>query len=442
MARHRALIKALGCKVNQCDAEAVSSELRAAGFDIVGDSDAHGSSDASADVCVVFTCSVTAEGDRKSRQMIRHLIREHPNALMVAASCYAEIRPEELRAIPDVDLVIGTSEMETLAPRICETLDLSRAESDHVATAKSCRRTRAFVKIQDGCDQFCSYCQIPLTRGLPRSRDIWEILQEVRVFVEHGHPEVVLCGIRLGAFGMETGRPEALPDLLRELDLLPGLVRYRLSSIEPNDFGEPLLAALPKLQRLAPHFHIPLQSGSDFILQRMNRRYATQHYQSLIERLQSEIPKLAISTDVLVGFPGETEEQAQETEDFLARMCFSKVHLFPFSPRPDTAAAKMKPRVASDEVRRRKKSLEEIAIRGACQFRQRFIGASLSVLIEGKGFVSPKTGERFLTGFSENYLRVAIASTRALPLRQGRVYDTVITRLDRDTLIGDVPRAS
>ncbi len=433
--QHRAVIRSLGCKVNQCDAEATASELRAAGCVILDDSDATSLDESPADLCIVYTCSVTAEGDRKSRQMIRHLIREHPNALMVVAGCYAEVRPDDLRTIDGVDMVVGTSDAAQLLPQIYAALDIMEPDGEKSCSEDSCRRTRAFVKIQDGCDQFCSYCQIPLTRGTPHSRDTGTILKEVRGFVEHGHLEVVLCGIRLGAFGMDRGDPNALAELLRQLDTIEGLVRYRLSSIEPNDFGEPLLKALPELKKLAPHFHIPLQSGSDTVLQRMNRRYTAQDYQSLIKRLQSLIPNLAVSTDVLVGFPGETEEEARETEVFVEKMLFSKVHLFPFSPRPGTVAADLKPRISAADVRCRKRRLEGVTLAGAIQFRKRFVGSTLQVLIEGKELVASETGKMFRTGFSENYLRVAIPTSCEQPLRAGEVYDTVIERLDRNMLL-------
>ena len=402
-----ALVHTLGCKVNRYDAERICAELQELGLEIVSEKSATDRN--SVDVCLVFTCSVTAESDRKSRQAIRRLVRRHPNALMVAASCYAEVRPEDLRAIPGVDLVIGTSNLDTLVAEVRNRLGLRESAASPLrGIERFHERTRAFIKVQDGCSQFCAYCQIPLTRGAPRSRGTNEVVEEVRRLVVAGHKEIVLCGIRLGAYGIDKNEPNALSELIERLDDVDGLVRFRLSSIEPNDLSPSLQQTLFSSTKFAPHLHIPAQSGSNATLQRMNRQYTTQEYKELLACLRANIPKLAVSTDILVGFPGETDQEAQETREFVEKEDFSKVHIFPFSPRPGTEAEKMRPRVPAKTIRDRKKHIEAVALEGALRLKERFLGCILEVLLEDKSYQDPVTRKAMPGGFSENYLQVVL----------------------------------
>jgi len=430
-------VRSLGCKVNQYDAENICAQLGHAGFILI---DEKTDPEHVPDVCIVFTCSVTAESDRKSRQIIRHLIKQYPDALIVAASCYAEIRPEDLREIPGVDLVIGTSNLDTLASEVCTALRIPAPDLRFHGVEHFRKRTRAFIKIQDGCNQFCAYCQIPLTRGAPQSRSHEEVIEEVRVLVESGHSEVVLCGIRLGAYGLDREEPNALPELLQALDEVPGLQRYRLSSIEPNDLSETMLATLPRLKRFAPHLHVPLQSGSTTVLRRMNRRYTVADYEALVDKLRASIPNLAVSTDVLVGFPGETEEEALETFETVKRLGFSKVHLFPFSPRPGTAASDLPERVEPKVIQHRRRMLDKMARECARAFKLGFIGRRLEVLMESTRFKNRTDGVSCQTGFSENYLRVGIPSVEKQALQTGRIYGSIITRLEGDLLLGRIEK--
>lgn len=434
--RTKVLIQALGCKVNRYDAEALGGQLRGLGLDVVEKTSPETSVEP-VDICILFTCSVTAESDRKSRQGIRQLIRNNPDALVVAASCYAEIRPEELREIPGVDMVIGTSKLEQLPRTIAAASGIHFSEDSSESPLKSFRqRTRAFVKIQDGCDQFCAYCQIPYTRGRPRSRKPASVLEEIGALVGSGHPEVVLCGIRLGAFGRDLGEDTALTDLLHALDEIPGLVRYRLSSIEPNDISEEMIGEFRRLKKLAPHFHIPLQSGVDSVLKRMNRKYNTREYEALIDRLREAMPSLAVSTDLLVGFPGETEQEFAQTKDFIEKMMFSKVHLFPFSCRPVTAAAQMKQSLSKKQIKERRRELMAIAARKATEFKERFLGRSLSVLPEDKRIVLPEYEGELQLGYSENYLRVAVEIPEGFHFSPGMVYSVHVVSLKGNLLIG------
>ena len=334
----KAALRNLGCKVNYYETEAMAQLLEKAGYEIVAFEDR-------ADVYVINTCSVTNIADRKSRQLLHRAKKRNPQAVVVAAGCYVQAAGEELEKDPAVDIIVGNNKKMDL-PRILEKFfagrELVRAEYlidigktrqyEGLNIDKVAGHTRAFIKIQDGCDQFCSYCIIPYTRGRIRSRKPGEIIKEVENLGSQGYQEMVLTGIHLSSYGaeFEDGKQNALVDLLVRLDKIPGIKRLRLGSLEPRIVTEDFARTLAGLKTICPHFHLSLQSGSDSVLKRMNRRYTTAQYREVCRILRTWFDNPAITTDVITGFPGETEEEFRETADFLREIRFYETHIFKY----------------------------------------------------------------------------------------------------------------
>lgn len=416
----RIRIITLGCKVNQCDADEMARALAAAGYEVA----ARGGADA----YVVNTCTVTATADAKARKLIRKLAREGGGAPVVVTGCWAQRDAEAVAAVQGVSAVVGNEGKGRIAEVVEELVGASalkcRSNAKEGGCAASHRRdacatggsggwraclacprhiggpcrTRVFVKVQDGCDHRCAYCAVPKARGAPVSRPMVETLDELRRIADEGAQEVVLCGIRLGAYGRERGAGETLARLLSEVRALP-IPRVRLSSIEPMDLDDELVAEMADHPRLCHHLHLPLQSGDDAVLAEMGRGYTSGEYRRLVERVREVWPQVALTTDVIVGFPGETAEQFERTVGFVREMGFTRLHVFPFSPRPGTAAAERRDRVP-EEVRRAGAAEligvgEELAERAA----QAWVGRETQVLFEQQ-----KRGR--LTGLTEQYLRV------------------------------------
>jgi len=408
------IIKTLGCKANQYDSQLLREDLFRRGF-----VECQGNGDA--DVCIVNTCTVTAQSDAKSRQAIRALKRENPNCRIIATGCYAHTNPDEIRKIPGMDVVANNNLKETLADRICALLEVERsitAPRGSVITFFS-GHTRAFVKIQDGCDKKCSYCIVRFARGPSRSRPIPDILKEIEVLVSNGYREIVLTGIHIGGFGLDQGRQEnRLPELIERLQEIKGLTRVRLSSIDPNEMSSGLIAAIRNSPQVCHHLHIPLQSGSDSILCKMNRDYTRDKYLRTIAVLRKEMPDISVTTDLMVGFPGEREEDFEESRQVVLQAEFSKVHIFPFSSRPGTAAHRLTDRVPSKVIKERATLLAADATAAALESRQRFEGQAVEVLVEREFArddkkASPqflRDGSKALEGFSSNYLRTVLLS--------------------------------
>lgn len=418
----------LGCKVNQYDTEKMRTVFHRLGFESTQDA-------AQADVCVVNTCSVTAESDRKCRNQIRRLHRLNPEAFLAVTGCYATGSPQELESLPEVDLVISGRQQDNLALRVLEEMGLhcpdEAVRPDTLTTFTE--HTRAFVKIEDGCNQMCTYCRIPFYRGRVRSRSSEEVLEEISRLSEQGYREIVLCGIQLGAFGRDTG--ESLPELLQRMDALHSLSRFRLSSIEPDDVTEAIREAILSLPKSAPHLHLPLQSGDDGVLQRMRRRYTCQDYYRLVETFRERNPEFAISSDIMVGFPGEDEEAFENSIRAVRELEFSRLHLFRYSPRPGTKAATFPDRVAREVQDDRRQRLGAVAEEVVEKVRRRQLGRTLTVLLEEPGMVPG-----IAVGFSENYLRVQVLlSTDNEANRQnllGHLIPVKIEDLDEEYLIG------
>ena len=394
----------LGCKVNQTESEAMAQLFRGAGYQVVDSS-------AEADVAVVNTCTVTNTGDSKSRQVIRRMIKAHPESVVVVMGCYAQTAPGEVLGIEGVDLVLGTQDRM----KILEWIERVKAERtpqnavrriweakgfEELPQLSEEHRTRAFLKIQEGCNQFCTYCIIPFARGPVRSRLPENALSEARRLVEAGYPEIVLTGIHTGYYGQDLGEEWNLARLVRELVTIPGLHRLRLSSIEPMEYTEELVESIISSDKVCPHVHMPLQSGSDSVLARMHRPYALDEYRALLERLRQRIPDLAVTTDIIVGFPGETEEDHASTIEFVKSCGFSGTNVFPYSKRKGTPAADYPDQVSKKLKEQRVKDLLAVARASQEAFVRRFIGKPVEVLIE---WIDP---QGFAIGHTPHYIQV------------------------------------
>jgi len=386
------LIKTLGCKVNRYDSDRLAAGFARFGFHVGTD---QRTLEGTPDVVVINTCCVTHTSERKCRQMIRKSGREYPNARIIATGCAAELETVDLSGIKELHEICSIGEQDNLAQRIA--LEFGLHEMEGPSPILPHERTRAFLKVQEGCDLFCSYCSVPFSRGAPRSRPITEAKEEINDLVNQGFQEVVLCGTRLGWYGTDLGI--ALPDLLQALVKTPGLLRLRLSSLEPEDLDERIIEILAQEPVLCPHLHLPLQSGSNRILECMGREYRRDDYVWMIEEAYEKIADLCVSTDIMVGFPGESEDDFQESLLVVERCGFSKVHSFPFSIRPGTPAADMPEQVPFPVARQRREILDRFALTKAEETRRRFLGRTMPILVE-----SCENG--LAEGLTPNYLRV------------------------------------
>ncbi len=413
----RAALHNLGCKVNAYETEAMQQQLEEHGYEIVPFEE-------SADVYVINTCSVTNIADRKSRQMLHRAKKRNPQAVVVAAGCYVQVAAEKLREDASVDLIIGNNQKsrlvqileDYLAERDTAVEDISHVTAyERLHLSRGGSHTRAFIKVQDGCNQFCSYCIIPYARGRVRSRERRDVVEEIRGLVEQGYREVVLTGIHLSSYGVEwmDENPVSRGDwnhrellrLIREVHGIPGLERIRLGSLEPRIITPEFVQALGELDGFCPHFHLSLQSGCDETLRRMNRHYTTEDYLRRCELLREQFDHPAITTDVIVGFPGETEEEFAITRDFLERARFYEMHVFQYSRREGTRAAAMENQIPSPVKEARSSLLLELEARMSRDYREYWAGQPLQVLLEEELEIG---GERWITGYTPQYVRAAL----------------------------------
>lgn len=380
----RVAVHTLGCKVNQYDSEAMLTLFRRRGYETVAFGDA-------ADVYVINTCAVTEEGDRKSRQLIRRARRRNPQAVVVVAGCYPQTAPGEVAGIPGVDVVLGNQDRVRVV-ELAEEAGRSRqpiqqvgnifriTEFEEMGIEDYEGRTRAPVKIQEGCHEFCSFCIIPYARGRPRSRRPEEVRAEVERLAASGVREVVLTGIHLGAYGQ--GRGPGLAGVLRHIHPVEGIERIRLSSLEPMDAGQGVIEAMAALPKVCRHLHLPVQSGSDPVLARMRRRYTAHQFRGLADLAREKLPGVALTTDVMAGFPGESEEDHLATLALIEEVGFTRLHVFPFSARPGTPAARFPDQVPAAVRERRALELAELGARLALAHHRGLVGRRVEVLVE------------------------------------------------------------
>lgn len=411
----------LGCKVNIAETEGMKRLFEKAGYRVVDSEDY-------ADVYVVNTCTVTNMGDRKSRQMLRRVHHINPNAVVAAVGCFAQVAPEEAAKIEGVNLVVGNN-MKHEIVSLVEQAAANSGKSIHVRRREQLDRfeelpaetytdhTRAFIKVQDGCDNFCSYCIIPYARGPVRSRKMKDVLREVEGFARQGFREIVLTGIHLNAFrDVETGAD--LMDLTREIGRIDGIERIRLGSLDPGFVNPRFIEHAVNTPKLCPHFHISLQSGSAATLKRMNRKYTPEDYRKSVLALREAIPDVAITTDVMVGFPGETREEFEESLAFCDEMEFLWAHVFKYSPRKGTPAARFRDQVSPEEKEERSREMIALAEKNRVKFFRRFLSRHMNVLFEQPVHGSPG----WVEGLTANYIPVEVQANenvlgRILPVR-------------------------
>ena len=399
---YRVFFQTLGCKVNSYETAAIAKLLGDAGFIEV-------QSPEEADVYVVNTCAVTSEADRKSRQMIRKAKRLAPDAVVVAMGCHTEMSKDE----SDADITVGTSDRPKLVPLLLEKLKIRNADISAEDTDAGSRYyeygavllqegTRAIIKIEDGCNNFCTYCIIPYARGRVRSRKREEVLTEIEDLVKRGYREFVITGIHLCSYEKELGHSStAVGELLLEIAKIPGVERIRLGSLEPYSMSDELIALLKENPLLCPHFHLSLQSGSDTVLKRMNRKYDTAQYYQVVEKLRSAFPNVSFTTDMICGFPGETEEEHAESCAFAEKVGFTHIHVFPFSPREGTKAWDMKPQVDGNTKNRRTAELRKISDAMELRRAKEFVGEEVEVVVE------EVYGDGAFEGYCKEYIRVS-----------------------------------
>lgn len=396
----------LGCKVNTYESNAMLKIFNEAGYQEVNFKEI-------ADVYVINTCTVTNTGDSKSRQMIRKAIRKNPQATVCVVGCYSQIAPEEIEQIEGVGVILGTQHRKKIVEYVNEYLKTRKPviKVDNVMNLKKFedlnidhfKNTRAFLKIQDGCNNFCTYCIIPYARGRVRSRDKDSVLKQAKTLVANGYVEIVLTGIHTAGYGEDLDN-YSFYDLLVDLVKIDGLKRLRISSIETSQISDEIINLIGSNQIIVDHLHVPLQSGCDATLKRMNRKYTTSQYLEKINKIRNYLPNIAFTTDVIVGFPGESDEEFEETYNFIKKVNYSELHVFPYSPRRNTPAAKMKDQVDDKIKHERVNRLLELSKELNRDFALKQIGKTLNVLFE-------KRDGDYLVGHASDYLKVKVKTT-------------------------------
>lgn len=429
-------VHTLGCKVNQTESAAIVEMFRQHGY-IQTDFEQR------ADVYVINTCTVTHLGDRKSRQMIRRAIKNNPDGVVVVTGCYAQTSPGEVLEIPGVSLVVGTADKDKIVELVEEQVektnpplnivtDISQQyQFQELPTVVDGAKTRAFIKVQEGCNNYCAYCIIPYARGPLRSRNLESIFDEVQQLIREGFKEVVLTGIHTGAYGLDFKDGTELSTLVKRLVTIDGLKRLRLSSVEPNDITPELINILEASPVFCNHLHIPLQSGDDSVLKAMGRRYNTYDFRRLIASIRERVPGIAITTDVIVGFPGETDQMFENTYRFCQDMNFSGMHVFKYSPRQGTRAADFPNQVSAEQKEMRSQRLIELSQSLAENFARQSVGSTLEVLAEQP--VKERAG--YWEGLTETYLRVEFATNQEV---HGELLPILLTEFANGKLSGKI----
>ena len=406
----------LGCKVNQYETNAMMQKMIEAGYEVVD-------FETKADIYIINTCTVTNMADKKSRQMLRRVKEINPEAILVAVGCYAQVAKEKLEQIPEIDLILGINEKNDIVKYVEQASKntyvsdvLHQTEFLDFGDVTYTEKTRAVIKVQDGCNQFCSYCIIPYARGRIRSRKPESVIKEITDVAKEGIKEVVITGIHIASYGKdfkekiltEIGKNEyRLIDLLEEIQKIDGIQRIRLGSLEPTLITEEFVTRLKKLSKICDHFHLSLQSGCDETLKRMNRKYTTDQFRHVVELLRNAYPEVHLTTDVIVGFPGETEEEFNKTYEFLKEIKFYKMHVFKYSPRSGTVAAKMPNQIDGNIKEERSNKLIELSDKNEEEYNQKYIGKEVEVLLE------EREGE-YLKGHTTNYMVIKMKTNENL----------------------------
>lgn len=425
----------LGCRVNQYETEAMAEKFIKEGFQVVTHNDV-------ADVYVINTCTVTNMGDRKSRQMISKVKKLNEEAIIAVVGCYSQIASEEISKIDGVDVILGTKNKGEIVYFVNKSINEKKQivavndvfkdkKFEELNIEEYQDRTRAFLKIQDGCNRFCSYCLIPYARGGVCSKEPKKVLEEVKKLADHGFKEIILSGIHTASYGVDIEGHWNLVNLLEEIDRISGINRVRIGSIDPTFFTEGVIERLSSLKKLCPHFHLSLQSGCDETLKRMNRKYTSEEYKNIVRDLRKSIRDVSITTDVIVGFPGETDEEFNSTYNFLKEIKLSKMHVFKYSPREGTKAAEMKNQINGIIKEKRSKLLIELNTMLEKDFMSKFIGRKMDVLYED----SFKENVDLYEGYTPNYIKVVSKSNINICLE---ILDTSLSQINEEYLIGEI----
>lgn len=413
----KAALHNLGCKVNAYETEAMRQLLEEAGYEIVPFSE-------KADVYLINTCTVTNIADRKSRQMLHKARKMNPDAIVVAAGCYAQTDTDKLKNDGAVDLILGNNQKHQIAEVLenywkerkkeLHVIEINRTkEYESLSISRTAEHVRAYIKVQDGCNQFCTYCIIPYARGRVRSRSTEDILSEVRTLAGRGYQEVVLTGIHLSSYGVdfEEKDKQDLLSLIRAVHEVSGIKRIRLGSLEPRIITETFMEGIAALPKVCPHFHLSLQSGCDRTLQRMNRRYSAGEYREKCELIRRYYPSPALTTDVITGFPGETEEEFRESYEFVKSIHFYETHIFKYSRRQGTKAASMEGQLTEAVKARRSEELLELNERRTSEYEKALIGKKIEILLEEEVELD---GKQYLIGHSREYVKTALEKTEGM----------------------------
>lgn len=398
----------LGCKVNQYETNAMAQKFKESGYEIVD------MNDDISDICIVNTCTVTNMSDRKSRHSLRRVKEKNPSAIIAAVGCYAQVAKNDLENMPEIDIVLGNEEKANIVQYVEKFIENEKKliEIEDIATKKEfedmgqityTEKTRAFIKVQDGCNQFCSYCIIPYARGRVRSRKAESIIKEITQIAQNGIKEVVITGIHVASYGRDVGNENGLIELLEKINEIEGIKRIRLGSLEPKIITEEFMQRLSKLEKICHHFHLSLQSGCDATLKRMNRKYTTSEVKEIIERLRRYYDDVMLTTDIIVGFPGETEEEFETTYQFLKQAKLYKMHVFQYSPRKGTRAAVMPNQIDGNIKEARSKKLIELSNENQKMYNQQLVGKEAEVLFEDK---EVEDGITYFRGHTQNYVLV------------------------------------
>lgn len=426
----------LGCRVNQYESEAMAEKFIREGYEVVDFSEI-------ADVYVINTCTVTNMGDKKSRQIISKARRLNNNAIIAVVGCYSQMAPKEVSAIEGVDVVLGTRNKGDVVYYVNKARDEQKIQVHVEGVLKNKKfedlnieeyqdKTRAFLKIQDGCNRFCTYCAIPYARGSVCSKEPRKVIDEVKKLASHGFKEVILSGIHTASYGLDLDGNITLIDLIEDIEKIDGIERVRIGSIEPAFFTNEVIEKIKGFKKLCPHFHLSLQSGCNTVLKRMNRRYTAEEYEHIVNVLRENIKDVSISTDVIVGFPGETEEEFNETYEFLKKIKLTKTHIFKYSPRKGTRAAEMKGQIDGKVKEERSKALIALNDINEQGFIEKYINKNVKVLLEQQ----VKGKENIFEGYTENYIKVELEKPENI--KSGDIIECRIEKAHKDFAEGKI----